>query len=268
MLAPSPVVKKIAKEALKKDVLKSMAVGSIFAFVFFIVVLISSLVDIFANMIGSIAAMALLIFFAVCPLALGVFNYFRRLMFDQDDSVLIVFKYFSNISEYKRAMQFILLMAVRLVAVAAILYLPCIIVLVLSNESIYSFLNIPLPLWSSNLWALNSFLSFIATLALVFVMLKYYLAPFIFVSNDEIDPAEALNMSTIISKRTGADFFGLALSFVGWILLSFFVAPIIVTIPYFITSYNVHSQFAITAYNRDVDRFNENVAPSFSTDEI
>ena len=43
----------------------------------------------------------------------------------------------------------------------------------------------------------------------VFFMLKFYLSAFIFVANDSIDPYEAINMSSIISKRTGGDFFGL-----------------------------------------------------------
>ena len=165
-------------------------------------------------------------------------------------------------------MYFSFIIGIKLVFVAVVLYLPCLVVWILSNEQIYSFFDMSLPIWSSNLWALNSFLAFVASLALVFVMLKYYLAPFVFVSNDSIDPAEAVNMSTIISKRTGADFFGLVLSFAGWIVLSFLVAPLVFTLPYFIASYCVHCRFAVTAYNRDVDRFNSNVTPSFSTDEI
>lgn len=267
MLAPSPVIKSTAKEAIRANFLKSVAVGCVLIFVFFAVVLIGSIVSIFAGNIGYIITLALL-FFAASPLFLGVLNYFRRLLWDQNDSVLIIFKYFSSVTEYRRALHFSFLIGIRLVATALVLYLPCIVVSLLANEQIYSFFDISLPVWTSNLWALNSFLGIIASLALVFVMLKFYLAPFIFVSNDSIDPAEAVNMSTIISKRTGGDFFGLVLSFAGWILLSLFVAPLVFTLPYFIASYGVHCRFAITAYNRDVDRFNASVTPSFSTEEI
>lgn len=268
MLAPSPVVKVTAKDALRKNFLISVAVSCVLIFAFFIAVFISSIVSIFAGDIGYIISLALLLLFVISPLALGVLYYFRRLLWNQDDSALIIFKYFANTAEYKHALQFSFLIGIRLALSAAILYLPCIIVWLLSNEQIYSLLGVSLPIWTSNLWALNSFLAFVASLALVFVMLKFYLAPFIFVSNDSLDPAEAVNMSTIISKRTGADFFGLVLSFAGWILLSLFVAPLIFTLPYFIASYGVHCRFAITAYNRDVDRFNASVTPSFSTDEI
>lgn len=268
MLAPSPIVKATAKQALRENFLKSVAVACVLVFAFFSCVLISSLVSIFLGDVGYIAAMALMIAFVMFPLVLGVLSYFRRKLYNQDDSVLIIFKYFSSAAEYKRALHLSLLIGVKLVVSALILYFPCIIVWVLSSEKLYLFFDISLPVWSSNLWALNSFLGFVASLALLFVMLKYYLAPFIFVSSDNIDPAEAVNMSIIISKRTGADFFGLVLSFAGWILLSFLVAPLIFTLPYFIQSYTVHCRFAVNAYNRDVDRFNASITPSYSTDEI
>ncbi len=268
MLAPSPVVKITAKAALRQGFLKSVAVGCILLFAFFAVVLTATLASVFAGNAGYIATMAILIFFVISPLFLGALYYFRRLLWNQNDSVLVIFKYFSSAAEYKRTLHFSLLIAARLLLLSAVLYLPCIIVCLLSNEQIYSLFNLSLPVWTSNLWTLNSFLAIIASLALVFVMLKYYLAPFVFVSNDTVDPAEAVNMSTIISKRTGADFFGLAISFIGWILVSFLVAPLIFTLPYFMASYGVHCRFAITAYNLDVDRFNASVTPSFSTDEI
>lgn len=268
MLAPSPVVKATAKEVLHQGFLKSIAVGCMLIFAIFAVVLTGSIVSIFAGNIGYIITISVMSIFVICPLFLGVLYYFRRLLFNQNDDALIIFKYFSNKVEYKRALHLVFSIAVRFVFAATVLYLPCIIVWLLSNEQIYALFNLSLPVWTSNLWTLNFFLGVISAFALVFVMLKYYLSPFIFVSNDRIDPAEAVNMSIIISKRTGADFFGLVISFIGWILVSFLVAPLIFTLPYFMASYGVHCRFAIAAYNLDVDRFNASVTPSFSTDEI
>lgn len=268
MLAPSPVIKKTAKVALSHRFLQSVAVCCAFIFIYFVGELTSSLVSIFAGEIGYFVTLALLCFFALSPLALGTLLFFRRLIWEQEDSVLIIFKYFSSAAEYKRALHFTFLLFLKLLIAAAVLFSPCFIVWALSGEWLYEALGFSLPIWTSNLWALNSFICIIASFALVFVMLKYYLAPFIFVSNDDIDPAEAVNMSTIISKRTGGDFFGLVLSFAGWILISMLIAPLVFTLPYFLTSYAVHCRFAITAYNRDVDRFNADFTPHYSTDEI
>lgn len=268
MVAPSPVVKKVAKDALGRQFIKSVVVCCVAIFVFFINLFTSSLVSVFAGEVGYVICIMLMTIFVLEPLALGVLGYFRRLIFEQEDSVLIIFRYFSSISEYKRAMRLIIILTIRFVSVALVFYLPCIIIYILSSERFYEFLDVSLPLWTSNLWAVNSLLSFLAALGVMFVMLRYYLAPFMFVSNDDMDPAEAVNMSKVIARRTGADFFGLVLTFVPWLLLSVFVAPLIFTLPYFIASYCVHCRFAITDYNRDVDKFNSSFTPSYSTDEI
>ena len=268
MLAPSPVVKKVAKDALKKDHVKSMVVSCILVFAFFIIMLTSSLISVFAGEVGYYVSFGFMLYLGLAPLALGALCFFRRLTFEQNDSVLIIFRYFSSADEYKRAVYLISILTVKLFSVGLVLFLPCIIVYILSSEKLYKLLGVALPHWTSNLWTLNSFLVIIALLGLVFIMLKYYLSALIFVSSDDIDPAEAVNMSTIISKRTGADFFGMSLSFIPWMLLSVLIAPLIFTLPYFITSYCVHGRFAITDYNIDVDKFNSNTTPSFSTDEI
>ncbi len=268
MLAPSPVIKKTAKNALSKGFLTAVALCCVLIFIYFACVVIASLVSVFADEIGFAVALVLLCFFALSPLALGALYYFRRLIWESEDDVLIIFKYFSNLKEYKRALNFAFLLFSKFAISALIVFLPCVIIWLLSNDAVYETFGLSLPIWASNLWTLNSFVVIIATLALIFIMLKFYLAPFIFVGNDEINPAEAVNMSTIISKRTGGDFFGLVISFSGWILLSIFVAPLVFTLPYFLTAYSVHCRFAITAYNRDVDRFNTAQAPSYSTDEF
>lgn len=268
MSVPNVAVKTTAKEALRDCFLQSVVVCCTLVFTVLIVELIGSVVYVFAGQAGYLITTTVLSFFAIFPMFLGVLSYFRRLIWGQKDSVLIIFRYFSNAKQYRRTLRFLLLLAIRFAFAAAVLYFPCALVWLLSSEQLYMWLDISFPVWMSNLWVLNSFLMFISTLIFAFVMLKYYLAPFIFASNDDIDPDEAINMSTIISKRTGADFFGLILSFAGWILISVLVSPLIFTLPYFITSYCVHSRFSITTYNLDVDRFNTNFAPSFSTDEI
>lgn len=268
MLAPSPVVKQTAKNALSQCFLTAIAVSCLLLFIYCIGGLIASMVSIFADLTGYIITLVLIAIFALSPLTLGVLYYFRRLIWEGRDSVLIIFKYFSSLDEYKRALHFTLLIFLRLVITALVTFSPCIVVWVLSNDVFYEALGMSLPIWASNLWALNSVIAIFSSFVLVFIMLRFYLAPFIFVASDDIDSAEAVNMSSIISKRTGGDFFGLVLSFAGWIVISLFVAPLVFTVPYFAASYCVHCRFAITAYNRDVDRFNASSTPSYSTDEF
>lgn len=268
MLRPSPVIKKTAKTALSNHWLQAVAVSVTVIFCFFIGLLTASLVNIVAKTIGYIIFLTLFFVFVFSPLMLGMFYWFRRLLWGQTDSVFIVFKYFSTKTDYKKAIHLTLILTVKILCAAAILYFPCVVVFVLSGEWFYALFDLSLPIWTSSMGTLNIILAIVATFALVFVALRYYLSPFLFVCDDNMHPGEAVNMSTIISRRTGADFFGLSLSFAGWIIASVFVAPLIFTLPYFLTSYGVHCRYAIAAYNRDVDRFNAKDTPFYSTDEV
>ncbi len=268
MLVPSPVIKRAAKDALKPRLMPAVIASCVLIFTFYILSFICSFISVFAGDIAFLIADAALSVFVFSPLALGLLNLLNRIVKEQDDSVLLIFKYFSSLKAYKRVLHFIWLMTLKLITSVAVLFFPCFIIFLLSSEALYKFLNISIPVWTSILAGLNSFIIILTFFALAFVMLKYYLSAFIFVSNDDIEPAEAINMSTIISKRTGGEFFGLTLSFIPWLLLSVLVAPLVFTLPYFFTSYAVHCHYAIAAYNQDVERFSAGYAPSFSTDEI
>lgn len=263
MVAPSPVIKKTAKTALSGHWPQAITVSTVLLFSFFVGQIAASLTAIALGTAGHLLFSVAFTVFVLSPLFLGVLCWFRRVLWGQNDGLLLIFKYFSSKSEYRRALHFTLILTAKITVSAIILFFPCIIVWILSSEWFYSLFNLPFPVWTSSLWTLNSFLGIIGTFALVFVIIRYYLSAFLFISDSTIHPAEAVNMSTIISKRSGGDFLGLFLSFAGWLLLSFFIAPLIFTMPYFIESYIVHCRYAITAYNRDIDRFNAQNTPHF-----
>ena len=148
------------------------------------------------------------------------------------------------------------MIAVRLLANGALLLSPCLIVRIFASSRLYSIINVPMPVWAGSLIYVASFLGVLGGLALFFLMLKLYIAPFLFVADCNMDADEAINMSTIISKRTSSDFFWLIISFSGYIIAGIFVIPLIFILPYFVCAYLVHCRFAVAQYNRDADRFN------------
>ncbi len=268
MSVPSPVIKQTAKNSLKSAFLPSVIVCCVLVFSYYIVQLLCSLVSVFSAGNIVLLTLAASFVFLLSPLFFGVLDFFNRLLCGQQDSVIIVFKYFSNFKSYKRSLHFTFLISIKSLLYSIVLFFPCFVISLLSNERLYEHLGVPMPVWTSILGELNGFVMFLATLALCFFMLKYYLSAFIFISNNNLDAGEAINMSTIISRRTGGDFFGLVLSFAPWIILSLFVSPIIFILPYFLTSYCVHCRHAINAYNTDVDRFCAKTVPTFSTDDL
>lgn len=249
MTASSSVVKLTARTALKSNWLKAIAACMSVISVFIIISGIASLVSFVGGDIAAYICEAVLGFLLLLPLCHGLIRFFWRLLFGADDSPLSVFYFFSGKAEYLRAMHIITALCLRLVFFGIILYIPALIVDIFGGVKIYDLLDIPIPLWTSNLYYLSLFLKTVATVLLFFIMLRYYAAPILSVADEDMDAAEAVHMSSVIYKRTMLDFIYLFFSFLGWLLLSLTVIPIIFTMPYFIASICVHTRFAVAEYN-------------------
>lgn len=263
MMAPSGVVKQTAKTALSGNWLKSIIAASAVIFSVLICSFVADLIAAISTSVVGLVIMLLLSFLLLLPLFLGALCFFRRMLWGQNDSVLLLFRYFSSLGEYRRAIHLSFLVIIRLISNGVLLFSPCFIVRIFSSNKLYSLINVSMPVWAESLIYVSYFLGALGALALFFVMLKIYLAPFLFVADEGMDADEAINMSQIISKRTDSDFFWLILSFAPWVLLSLFVIPLVFTLPYFICSYLVHCRFAVAQYNRDVDRFNTDNSTTF-----
>lgn len=267
MLAPSSVVKATAKTAMRGKFLKCVIAGAIFEFSLLVGIYAAELID-YVSPVFAVAVVFLVAFvlFLGVPLLLGLLRFFRRLIWGEEDNPVIVFHYFSTRELYVRAIKLGLFLGVRVGVAALVMYLPAILIDIFTGTALYDMLGISIPLWISNLWVLSVFFKAAAGVGLFFVCLKWYMAPFLYVADEEMEPLEAIHMSSIISRGTALDFFSLILSFALWILASFFMIPIVFTMPYFIAAYMVHCRFAVTHYNRAVDSMNEEAAPSFSAE--
>lgn len=260
----SSAVKITAKTALKNNWVSSIVSLCIVIFSVFIFSNCCAIIETVAGGYISFAVMLLFLIFIILPLFLGLLRFFWRMLFSAKDKPISVFYFFSNNVNYKRALQLILLYTLKFAIWGAILYIPVLIVKLMSQDFIYNFVNMPIPVWTANLTTVISFLKIFSFVLIWFIMIRFYLAPVLFVSNDEIEPAETMHMSIIISKKSATDFIYLMFSFLGWILLSVFVVPIIFTVPYIITAYLVHSRFAIAEYNKHIKLSADNSFPSFT----
>lgn len=263
MTATGSAVKHTAKTALKNNWPKAAAVCVIPVCAWLIVGLTTSLTAFVANEAVGTVLFAVLSFFLLLPLFLGVIRFFWRMIFGADDSPVSVFYWFSGKSNYLRAVKLELLLAVRALFFGLILFIPAMIVDLFSGSFLYDALKIPIPLWTSNLYYLSLFLKSVASVILAFVMARYYIAPFLLIADEDMDAAEAIHMSDVISKSTMLDFIYLFFSLLGWIILSVLIIPIMFTLPYIITSLSVHTRFAIAEYNKRVDKQNSETFPTF-----
>lgn len=266
MTASSSVVKLTARTALKNNWLKAIAACMTVISVFIIISGIASLISYVGGDTAAYIFEAILCFLLLFPLIHGLVRFFWRLLFGADDSPLAVFYFFSGKAEYMRAMRLITGLCLRLVFYAIILFLPAKIVDLFSGVRIYDLLDMPIPLWTSNLYYLSLFLKTVASVLLFFIMLRYYAAPILSVADEEMEAAEAIHMSSVIYKRTMLDLVYLFFSFFGWILLSLTVIPLVFSLPYFTAALCVHTRFAVAEYNAFQERKAASDIPKYVAD--
>ena len=194
---------------------------------------------------------------------MGFLRYIWRLISGVTDNPMALFHYFSDKKLYLKVLKLTFSLSIRAAICYLIFYIPVIILNIITGTKIYEMLNIPVPMWTFNLTNLGTFLRFLSIAATLISVLKLYLAPMLFVADENIEVAEAIHLSNVISKKTIIDFIFLALSFIGWILLSFLSLPLIFTLPYMLLAYLIHSSAAVDAFNKEISRANYDDIPTF-----
>lgn len=266
-MATNSVIKKTARSALKDNWCEAIAAGSILIFAELVLYIAVSL---FSMVVGNVVSTVILVVFTLfitLPLLLGVFRCYWLIMWDKKSVVGEVFYYFSSGENYIKTVKLFGSLFLKALGIGAILIIPSIITDILSLAKIYEFFQFSAPSWSSNLALVSVFLKVVAGVILLIIMLKYYLAPFLIIADEEMDVQEAIHKSTVLAKASLIDFITLTLSFAGYIILSVFVVPLIFTLPYFMVSYMVHSRFSVANYNKVVKRLGINEEQSYYTNE-
>lgn len=253
MLAPVSVIKKTAKQALNGKYLRAVIASGIVVCAWLCCNFLSSIISFATADFAAVIAMLIFNIFLIGPLFFGLIHFFFRLTYDAQDSPVIIFSYFGCAKKYRRALSLTLRLILRSAITAFVLFLPSLVLDFLSNGFIYEKMNIPMPFVMQHLGTASAFLKAIAFGVFVALMIKYYMAPYLLVADEDMHPAEALHMSSVLSRRTSLDFILLALSFTHYILASFLMLPIVFTVPYLVCAYAVHCRFAVTQYNLSID---------------
>ncbi len=264
MTVGSNAVKSTAKTVLKGNWLKAIVCIGVVIFSYFINSFVSSLVSVFAGDIIAEIFYVILSLFILLPLFMGALRYFWRMILESNDKPIIVFYYFSSKNLYLKTLKLIFAVILKLIPIAIVVFLPAVLVWLLSQSYFFEWFNLAIPLWSRNLEYAIIFTKTLSTVVLIFYALRFYILPVLFVACEDLEILEALNMSSIISKKSTLDFIYLFFSFFGWILISLLAIPLIFTLPYMITSYLVHTRFAITEYNNHIESSMAEEYPSFT----
>lgn len=262
-MSNSAVVKQTVHTVLKGKYLKYSFYSLIAVFVWLMVDISAQLVSVVCGMIGYYISLGLLGVFVFLPLLFGLIRVFRRLLFGVEDKPIMVFYYFSDKGNYLRAIELIAKLVLTLLGIAVLVFLPAIVITALSNPEFYKALGLSLPVFSSGLWLAKPVAFTICFAVYFMISVKYYLVPFLFVADENMDISEIFHMSRVISKKSAFDYILLIGSLILYILASVLIAPLMFTIPMFICSYLVHCRFATANYNMFVKKSAQKAEENF-----
>ncbi len=255
MLPNSSAIKREAKKMLTgKWPLGIAAVFVLFSYLMFMSVIYTLLYQFFSSGIPHTVLVFLVVFFITAigfPLSLGILRIYRAILCEKGTDLYEVFYYFSSIKRLAKALQLCFFIVSKLALIGFLLFLPSLIVNLLSEGKLPVFES-GMPIWFSNLWVFGTFLRGIAVAILIYIALRHYACAYIFIQNDNISALEAVLLSTKVSKVSISNFLGLCVSFLGWLALSLLAVPIFFTVPYFLMAYTIHCTAAINYYNRTI----------------
>ena len=262
MTVANSVIKKTAKNALSDNKINSFVAGIVILVVYFINQNICSCLSLVTGNAVASFVLAVLNLILLAPIILGVIRYFWRMLCGVSDNPVSVFYYFSSKEKYIKSLNLTVKLLIKFAVFLLIFNIPYLAVEVISDVGVYEAFNLQVPLWTANLSNISVFLNSIGTVATLWAMLKYYLAPMLVVADEDMEVNEAIHMSVVISKNTIIDFIFLIFGVLGWILISFFLLPLIFLIPYFIMVYLSFCSFAVGDYNEHIKKINNNI-PTF-----
>lgn len=242
-------IKKLSRNVFSENTVATLLATCICFFVYFIIYIASG---IFAFSDLQIVAVVLALvgnILGLGPIILGLIRFLNRVLIDKKDNPISVFYYFTNKKLYKKSLSFIMTFLCKALFRGFSLYLPAIFVNLLTTDVFYSFFNLNIPFWTSNLQSIIGGLTIVATVLFILYLIRLYLAPALFVIDDNIDVDECFLMSKIVSKKSSVDYIFMVFSFFGWILLSVLWVPMLYTVPYFLYAYLTHARQTFFEYN-------------------
>ncbi len=207
--------------------------------------------NVFLLLMGAFAAWAIVPFTVLygwllfMPLLLGVLRYAWHLSSDKTASLDSVFYYFSDPGAYLKSLHFIFSFSIRVVFSAFLAFLPYIAVITAADLAT-DFADSQVQM---HLMFLSTVLVIFGIVLFIVFSVRYYISPLLFVGSEQLEVAETIHLSKIISRRTAGSYIVLIIGLLGWMLLSALGVTLIYTVPYMLLCYTVHCRYAVYYHN-------------------
>ena len=192
----------------------------------------------------------ILTFATLVPLFHGILRWFWYLGIDKKLPVGEVFYIFSDLKVYAKSLYFYLLLIGKSVMLFVVSLLPAAALRILPE-----LLGERLPDgYGTLIYFASNLLLVVGIVVAILLSLKYFLAPVIFLINEELAPEDAIVISADM-KLSKSSCVGFYMSFLGWAVLSLLGLPLLYTLPYYLMSYVVAVRFAVTNHRYDMARW-------------
>lgn len=248
-MATVKAVKSTALTSLKDNWMKSCIAAMLPISVIIVLVLTYQLLLVPLGNLGAGIVIGIFSFLLILPLWLGTLRFFWRMANSADDSVDEIFYYFSDKKAFFCVFEFDLRLTLRIFLVGILVFLPSIIVLLITSNAFFEFIGVSMPHFLFNLRYMVYLFAPAAVFYMTYYVLKLYLVSFLFISDEEMKPKECIKRGIEIGKYTRITFFSHIWGFMGWIVFSLLAVTLIFTLPYLMMSYIVECRYNIAYYN-------------------
>lgn len=202
------------------------------------------------------AAATFLYFILILPLFWG----YKKLTFafaeGKDENITTLFDMFSSGKNYFSSVAFTFMYFIRRLFAVAVSAAPgagflyCTVNFIPEGSATLGILRIGAIIVSCSVIAVGLYAGF------VFIQ-RWHLAPYYFVSGSGI--CKSFGLSAKASKGICGDILRFKLSFIGWALLSFFVLPMLYSVPYYFVSLAIHAKYLMEKYEHSLAQVPENL---------
>lgn len=260
------IIKKDARKALRSCIGRTAAAAMIIAMVYLAFALTQSvLLFIFSGaeslyydfysiaessseVLAITGIMGAVYFLLMHPLFIGYTKLHLAFAEGKDESINVLFDMFSSAKKYFSSVFFFILFSLK--RILALLWLAPGIALFYCA---YSFI----PEGTATLEILK-IAALIVSLSVVIVgvgiffafIQRWHLAPYYFISGNGI--GKSFSLSVKASKGIRGDILRFKLSFIGWAFLSFFVLPLLWSVPYYFVSSAIYSKYLMEKYEHSL----------------
>lgn len=166
------------------------------------------------------------------PLVLGMVKWFFRRAQGEEVSIAVMFEYYTRGEQFVRALAFLANGLIRVLAWGCVSFLPGAACLAVASyqKRVFS----PSPQVAAGLWEpLGVVLLGLGFLLFIPMMLRFFLAPFLFVEDSSLSAGMCYRLSVQNMRFFRGHLFSLICSFIGWLLLCLFSFPLLFVYPYF-----------------------------------